>query len=144
MEKEILNTQEPQAEVTADTQPVEAAQVNAQPIAEQNVQQVVQPIADTNDNTQQGDFKGIDFKFFRNCSASLKRFSILIFVINLFISIGIAGALTVVLAVSLGTQMLSLLALPIVTLFVILVVIARFISALIYGFAEIVEKAEKN
>lgn len=144
MEKEILNAQEPQAEAIVDTQPVEAAQVNAQPVAEQIVQQAVQPQAESSVDTQQGDFKGFDFKFFRNCSASLKRFSILIFVINLFISLGIVGALTVVLAISLGTQMLSLLALPIVTLFVILVVIARFVSALVYGFAEIVEKAEKN
>ena len=32
----------------------------------------------------------------------------------------------------------------IVTLFIILIILSRFASALIYGFAEIVEKAEKN
>jgi len=32
----------------------------------------------------------------------------------------------------------------VITVFVILVIIARFISALVYGFAEIVEKHEKN
>ncbi len=118
MENEILTTQEPQTEVIAENV---------------HVAEEVQP------ETQSS-----GFKFFRNCAVSLKRFSVLIFVINLFIAIGITGALTVVLAINLGVEMLSLLALPIVTLLVILVVLARFVSALIYGFAEIVEKSEKN
>ncbi len=134
MENEILNTQEPQAEVVDNTPVIEDAEFysgdDGQPSSEEK--------------TQQEETKTLEFRFFRNCAASLKRFSILIFVINLFIAIGITGALTVVLAINLGTQMLSLLALPIITVFVILVVLARFISALIYGFAEIVEKAEKN
>ena len=128
MENEILNTQEPQTEASEDTLNVAKAENSKESVGE----------------NQQGDIKGLDFKFFRNCSGSLKKFSILIFVINLFVAIGITGALMVVLAINLGTQMLSLLALPIVTVFIILVVLARFVSALIYGFAEIVEKAEKN
>ncbi len=85
-----------------------------------------------------------EFKFFKNCSASLKRFSIIIFVINLFLSIALTGVGLVLILVYTGVEMLSILALPVVTVFVILIVIARFISALIYGFAEIVEKSEKK
>ncbi len=85
-----------------------------------------------------------EFKFFKNCSASLKRFSIIIFVINLFLSIALTGVGLVLILVYTGVEMLSILALPVVTVFVILIVIARFISALIYGFAEIVEKNEKK
>ncbi len=88
--------------------------------------------------------KSGEFKFFKNCSASLKRFSVLVFVINIFLSIALTGVGVVLCAVYAGVQMLSLLALPIITVFVILIVIARFISALIYGFAEIVEKSEKK
>ena len=86
--------------------------------------------------------KGVEFKFFKNCSASLKRFSIVMFVINLFLAVAITAVAVVLLAVYVGAGMLALLALPLITLFVILVVIARFVSALIYGFAEIVEKNE--
>lgn len=87
--------------------------------------------------------KDMDFKFFKCCSASLKRFSLLIFVINVFLCIAIAGIAVILSAVYLGVEMLALLALPIATVFIILVVLARFLSALIYGFAEIVEKSEK-
>lgn len=97
--------------------------------------------ANTADGTKD---KGGDFKFFKCCSASLKRFSIIMFVINLFFAVALTGVVVVLIAVYLGSAMLTLLALPLVTLFVILVVIARFISALISGFAEIVEKSEKN
>ena len=48
------------------------------------------------------------------------------------------------LGVYIGGDMLTLLALPLVTAFVILVVFARLLSGLIYGFAEIVEKNEKK
>ncbi len=89
------------------------------------------------------DEKGFDFKFFKCCSASLKRFSIIMFVINAFIAVTVTGVAAVLLGVYIGTAMLALLALPLITLFVILILIARFISALIYGFAEIVEKNEK-
>lgn len=87
--------------------------------------------------------KGGEFKFFKCCSASLKRFSIIMFIVNAFVSVSIVGVLAVFLVAEIGTAMLSLLALPLITLFVILLLIARFISALIYGFAEIVEKNEK-
>ena len=125
MENELLNTQESQTETFENTPVVEDAGFYA------------------SEDTQ-SDIKGIDFKFFRNCASSLKKFSILVFIINIFIAVGITGAVTVLLAINLGTQMLSLLALPIITLFIILVILARFLSALVYGFAEIVEKAEKN
>ncbi len=85
-----------------------------------------------------------EFKFFKCCSASLKRFSVLMFVINIFLSITITGVGAVLCAVYVGVEMLMLLALPIITVFVIFVVISRFISALIYGYAEIVEKSEKQ
>ncbi len=85
-----------------------------------------------------------EFKFFKNCSASLKRFSIIIFVVNIFLSIALTGVGLMLILVNIGVEMLSVLALPVITVFVILIVIARFISALIYGFAEIVEKSEKK
>ncbi len=82
-------------------------------------------------------------KFFRNCSASLKRFSILLFVINIFFAITFVGIGTVVLGVYVGFELIALLVLPIITVLIILIVLARFLSAIVYGFAEIVEKAEK-
>ncbi|MBQ6936179.1 MAG: hypothetical protein IJN49_06460 [Clostridia bacterium] len=83
------------------------------------------------------------FKFFKNCSATLKKLSVAMFVINLFfIVIGVViGA--VVASAYYGVQVVALLAVPIISVVVILVVIARLVSALIYGFAEIVEKYEK-
>ncbi len=88
--------------------------------------------------------KSTEFKFFKNCSASLKKLSVIMFVINIFFAVAVTGVAVVLLAVYINTAMLSILALPIITIFIILIVIARFISALIYGFAEIVEKHEKN
>lgn len=134
MENELLNTQESQTETFENTPVVEDAGFYAS--------EDTQPASE--EKAPQSDIKGIDFKFFRNCASSLKKFSILVFIINIFIAVGITGAVTVLLAINLGTQMLSLLALPIITLFIILVILARFLSALVYGFAEIVEKAEKN
>ena len=83
------------------------------------------------------------FKFFKNCSATLKKLSVAMFVINLFfIVIGVViGA--VVASAYYDVQVVALLAVPIISVVVILVVIARLVSALIYGFAEIVEKYEK-
>jgi small-conductance mechanosensitive channel len=83
------------------------------------------------------------FKFFKNCSATLKKLSVAMFVINLFfIIIGVAvGAF--VLSAYYGVQIVALLAVPIISVVAIFVIIARLISALIYGFAEIVEKHEK-
>ncbi len=88
--------------------------------------------------------KNSEFKFFKNCSASLKRFSVILFIINLFVAISLTGVIVVLLAVYLGVQLLGLLALPVLTVFIILIVLARFVSALVYGFAEIVESNEKK
>lgn len=88
--------------------------------------------------------KGNEFRFFKCCSASLKRFSVILFIINIFFSIILLGAGLLLVGVRIGFDMLSLLALPLITAFVILVIFARLISALIYGFAEIVEKHEKK
>lgn len=84
------------------------------------------------------------FKFFKSCSATLKRFSVLMFVINIFLAVVIAIVGVILIAAYVGVEMLSLLAIPIICVLVILVVLARLVSALIYGFAEIVEKYEKK
>lgn len=99
---------------------------------------------ETSDASKKDDKKGGEFKFFKSCSATLKRFSVILFVINLFITITIVGVGIVLLAVYIGAEMLTLLALPIFTVSVILVLLARFVSALVYGFAEIVEKHENK
>lgn len=85
-----------------------------------------------------------DFKLFKNCSATLKRFSLITFIINLFITFVVSIVGIVLIGVYIGTQMMSLLLVPILCVVVILVLIARLISALIYGFAEIVEKYENK
>lgn len=87
--------------------------------------------------------KSLGFKFFKNCSASLKRLSVLIFAVNVFFIIVAAVVGTVLIAYFLGGDLLSLLAIPILTFCIVLVLLSRCISALIYGFAEIVEKYEK-
>ena len=86
----------------------------------------------------------IDFKFFKNCSATLKKFSVIIFVMNLFITLVAAVVGIVLIGVYIGVQMMSLLILPIVCVVAIFVLVSRLISALIYGFAEIVEKYENK
>lgn len=101
------------------------------------------PSAEETAESKKGE-KGGEFKFFKCCAASLKRFSIIMFIVNSFISVSIIGVVAVFLLAEIGTAMLGLLALPLITLFVILLLIARFISALIYGFAEIVEKYENK
>lgn len=85
-----------------------------------------------------------DFKFFKNCSATLKRFSLIIFVMNLFVTLVAAAVGIVLIGVYVGTQMMSLLIVPIICVVVIFVLVSRLISALIYGFAEIVEKYENK
>lgn len=84
-----------------------------------------------------------NFKFFKNCSASLKKLSLIVFIINLFLIIVTAFIGIILVATYLGAEMISLLVIPIFSLVAIFVVIARLISGLIYGFAEIVEKHEK-
>ncbi len=94
--------------------------------------------------TETKETQNAEFKFFKNCSASIKRFSVIIFVVNLFFAVALTGVAVVLLAVYVGVEMLSIMALPIITLFIILVVVARFVSSLIYGFGEIVESHEKK
>ena len=86
----------------------------------------------------------IDFKFFKCCSVTLKKFSVIMFVVNLFITIVTAVVGVVLIGVYVGTQMMSLLLVPILCVVAIFVLVARLISALIYGFAEIVEKHENK
>ena len=86
----------------------------------------------------------LDFKFFKCCSATLKKFSVIIFVVNLFITIVTAAVGVVLIGVYIGTQMMSLLLVPILCVVAIFVLVSRLISALIYGFAEIVEKYENK
>lgn len=85
-----------------------------------------------------------DFKFFKCCSATLKRFSVIVFVMNMFITLVVGAVSVVLLGVYVGTQMMSLLLVPIICVVVILILISRLVSALIYGFAEIVEKYENK
>ena len=86
----------------------------------------------------------IDFKLFKCCSATLKKFSLIMFIVNLFVTLVAAVVGVVLIGVYVGTQMMSLLLVPIVCVVAILVLVARLVSALIYGFAEIVEKYENK
>ena len=112
----------------------------------ENIKEVELETADVAESTQpeKAEEKSGEFKFFKCCSATLKRFSVIMFVINLFFAIAITSVAVVLIAVYLGASLITLLALPLLTLFVVLVVISRFISAVIYGFAEIVERNEKK
>lgn len=83
------------------------------------------------------------FKFFKNCSATLKKLSVAVFAVNLFLIVIIAVIGVVVGGMYISWEVITLLAVPIISVVVILVIFARLISALIYGFAEIVEKHEK-
>lgn len=83
------------------------------------------------------------FRFFKNCSGTLKKLSVAVFAINLFI-IAIIAVLGVVLGgMYMGFEVIAMLAVPLISVIAILVIFARLTSALIYGFAEIVEKHEK-
>lgn len=84
------------------------------------------------------------FAFFKSCSRTLKKLSLLSFIVNIFLTIIVTVLAVVFVGVYVGTEMLSLLALPILTVVVIGIVFARLFSALIYGFAEIVEKYENK
>ncbi len=86
----------------------------------------------------------LGFRFFKSCSSTLKKLSVLSFIINIFITIIVTVLAVVFIGVYVGTEMLTLLALPIITVVVIGIVFSRLISALIYGFAEIVEKYENK
>lgn len=86
----------------------------------------------------------VDFKFFKSCSSTLKRFSVIMFIVNLFITVVVAAVGIVLIGVYIGTQMMSLLLVPILCVVAIMILVARLVSALIYGFAEIVEKYENK
>ena len=83
------------------------------------------------------------FKFFKNCSSSLKKLSFITFVINLFLIIITTVIGVVYIGAYIGMQTVTLLAVPLISAVAILVVFARLIPALIYGFGVIVEKHEK-
>ncbi|MGN0526678.1 MAG: hypothetical protein ACI4IF_04515 [Acutalibacteraceae bacterium] len=95
------------------------------------------------ENTNEVKKEKSGFAFFKNCSETLKRLSVILFIINIFIAISLMVVAVVVIGVYISFDMLSIVVLPLVCLLVISVVLARFISALVYGFAEIVEKYEK-
>ncbi len=101
-------------------------------------------IVENTDLTVENGKVSLDFKFFKCCSATLKRFSVIMFVVNLFVTIVAAVVGVVLIGVYIGTQMMSLLLVPILCVVAIFVLVARLISALIYGFAEIVEKYENK
>ena len=102
------------------------------------------PASGVPEGTVASDKAPLDFKFFKCCSATLKKFSVIIFVMNLFITFVAAAVGVVLIGVYVGTQMMSLLLVPIICVVVIFVLVSRLISALIYGFAEIVEKYENK
>ena len=101
-------------------------------------------IVENTDLTDENGKVSFDFKFFKCCSATLKRFSVIMFVVNLFVTIVAAVVGVVLIGVYIGTQMMSLLLVPILCVVAIFVLVARLVSALIYGFAEIVEKYENK
>lgn len=109
-------------------------------IEEQTIAEKTQNVTDNKISLKE---EAESFKFFKNCSATLKKLSVAMFIINLFfIVVGVVvGAF--VLSAYYGVQVVALLAVPIISVVAIFVVIARLISALIYGFAVIVEKYEK-
>ncbi len=82
------------------------------------------------------------FKFFKNCSATLKKLSVAVFVINLFLIVIAAVLGVVMVGMYIGFEVVAMLAVPFISVIAILVIFARLVSALIYGFAEIVEKHE--
>lgn len=88
--------------------------------------------------------KDNEFKFFKCCSATLKKFSLIMFVINIFLILVAAVVGVFVCIAYVSVEMISILAFPIFCVVAILIIIARFVSALIYGFAEIVEKHENK
>jgi hypothetical protein len=90
------------------------------------------------DNTKEPE----QFKFFKNCSATLKKLSVAVFVINLFLIVIAAVLGVVMVGMYVGFEVVAMLAVPFISVIAILVIFARLVSALIYGFAEIVEKHE--
>lgn len=86
----------------------------------------------------------LNFRFFKSSAQSLKRFSLVLFILNLFFIVTGTAVGAVYLAVLLGGQLMAMLAMPIVLVVVVLILLARFLSAVVYGFGEVVEKAERE
>lgn len=102
----------------------------------------ISAVANTAESKKQS--KDSEFQFFKCCSASLKKFSLIMFVVNIFLIL-VAAVIGVFVCIAyISVEMISILAFPIFCIVAILIIIARFISALIYGFAEIVEKHENK
>ncbi|MBQ6837699.1 MAG: hypothetical protein IJO44_02560 [Clostridia bacterium] len=102
----------------------------------------VNAVENTAENKKQS--KDNEFQFFKCCSASLKKFSLIMFVVNIFLIL-VAAVIGIFVCIAyVSVEMISILAFPIFCIVAILIIIARFISALIYGFAEIVEKHENK
>lgn len=102
----------------------------------------VNAVENTAENKKQS--KDNEFQFFKCCSASLKKFSLIMFVVNIFLIL-VAAVIGIFVCIAyVSIEMISILAFPIFCIVAILIIIARFISALIYGFAEIVEKHENK
>ena len=83
------------------------------------------------------------FKFFKSCSGTLKKLSVAVFVINLFLIVIAAVLGVVMVGMYIGFEVVAMLAVPFISVIAILVIFARLMSALIYGFEENVEKHEK-
>lgn len=113
------------------------------PMTEEEIQEAVDEcIREASKNWVKEPQQPEQFRFFKNCSATLKKLSVAVFAINLFL-IAVITVLGVVIAgMYMGFQVVAILAVPIISVIAILVIFARLASALIYGFAEIVEKHE--
>lgn len=112
-------------------------------VEETKVTETAIPTIDIEAKKTEGSQVAEPFKFFKNCSGTLKKLSVAVFVVNLFIIV-IAAVLGVVMCgMYIGFEVVAMLAVPIISVVAILVIFARLTSALIYGFAEIVEKHEK-
>ena len=85
-----------------------------------------------------------NFRFFKSSAQSLKRFSLVLFILNLFFIVTGTAVGAVYLAVLLGGQLMAMLAMPIVLVVAVLILLARFVSAVVYGFGEVVERAERE
>lgn len=102
----------------------------------------INAVENTAENKKQS--KDNEFQFFKCCSASLKKFSLIMFVVNIFLIL-VAAVIGIFVCIAyVSVEMISILAFPIFCIVAILIIIARFVSALIYGFAEIVEKHENK
>lgn len=108
------------------------------------IEEAVEPdVKIINENFKQEAGQPETFKFFKNCSATLKKLSVAVFVINLFLIVIAAVLGVVMVGMYIGFEVVAMLAVPFISVIAILVIFARLMSALIYGFAEIVEKHEK-